>query len=193
MKITLRKAAKLRNKISSRLQELQQQISQTSNDEISSFDPDIISQLNKSENEHRAIFTKWVGLSDIYTKLRSALSVANSSTNISNLLSQLNGLESLLRVVRGIVTSQHRLSDDQITARAEAAKARNIVAANVYGRDTERFNFISESYINDMKTLDISIQHDITNCHDQMEEINSTNYIELDDSTVSILTTEGLL
>lgn len=192
-RVTLRKAAKLRSRVANKMQEILQDIHRTQQF-VSVYDKDITEQLNKSESEFITSFARYRALSNAYSDLRAIIAKGNVESTVSAILAELNGVESVLNVVRSHANRTPRMSAANIQARVDGAIERTKVAAGMVG---EQLNLeaLTQETVDELKKLEVELQLKVSDLHDHMEALNVTETfsIELSDEMVSLFKLENVL
>lgn len=193
MQVSLRKAAKIRSRVASKLQEITQRLYRQQMFVTSVYDTDVLKQLNDREGEFITEFARYRAISSEYSNLRGIIALANSDSGVSSLLAELNGLEAVLGTIHGLVVNLvPRMTPENIQARLAGAQERAKVAASMVGENVN-FDYLTEQNLEAFKKLERELQAQISNLHDKMEEINISFSVELSDGMVSLFTMEDIL
>ena len=192
-RVTLRKAAKLRSRVATKMQEILQEVHQR-RDTVSVYDKDIMEQLNERENDFTTAFARYRALSDAYSDLRAMIAKGNVESTVSAILAELNGIEAVLGVVRSYSNRTPRMSTSNIQARIDGAIERSKVAQGMVG---EQLNLeaLTQTTIDELKKLEIELELKVSDLHDHMEALNITQTfsIDLSDGMINLFKMENVL
>ena len=194
MKITLRRAAKLRNRVATRLQEVQNQHLSHLAVSVNIYDPDVVDQLSGKAEDFNEAFVRYIALSGVLVRLRQAVSAVNTAEGIDDLLAEQVALLGQRAVVSRIAALQHfRPSAEQIKARLEGQVDMNKNGRG-YGASTNiDLVFVTEEVVLDAQNKLQQIQARLDEIQDRLEAINSTRHIELSEQSLAALTAEKLV
>jgi hypothetical protein len=187
MRITLRKANKLRNKLQAKNQELRTELSETqTGNTVTIFDPDVVAQVQARENEFKSIIARFSSTSILLAYLKSVIAEKNVASGVSEKLSILDGLTNRLVIWRQLSDVEARPTDEQIVSRLEGLKAAAMVNANRYG-DNNTFNvsFLSKETVTACQNEVTRVEREIAALNDTIEELNASTLIDLDDASVA--------
>jgi hypothetical protein len=194
MKLTLRRSAKLRNRVADRIQEIQATHLQKLTASINVFDPDVSEQLTKHAENFNTAYARYTALSGVLVGIRQAINAANATYGVHDLLAEQAALLGRRRVLTNIAgLGSFRPTDEQIHARLDGQITMN-KAGRGYGADTQ----ISFVYLPELVVIEAGGELCITQARldeiqDKLEAINSSRHIELSDQMVVTLTAEMLI
>ena len=191
--VTLRKAAKLRSRVASKMQEILQEVHQRQ-DFISVYDKDIMAQLNERESDFTTAFARYRALSDAYSDLRALIAKGNVESGVSAILAELNGIEAVLGVISSFASRTARMSAENIQARVDGATERAKVATSM-AAEQMNLESLTQGTIDELKKLEIELALKVSALHDKMEELNVTQTFsfELPVGMVTLFKMENVL
>lgn len=211
--VTLRKAAKIRSKMSVKMTEIQQEFRGFATTQISIYTPtsEVGSEFDTNETKALAIFARLQALGAAYADVRKAISAANESNGISELLASANYFEAMLNVVRQQkAMSQPRavrrraLYGEEMTPTDAARPSQEVILARIAGQ-VERskvaaavqdemmvFPTYQQKTLNDFERFGKEVENKIAAIHDKMEQINNSATITLSDNVLAVLRTENI-
>lgn len=192
MKLTLRKAARLRNKISKKLADLRFVLRARTQTSVNIYDLIPEDVLVKEQESIEKDLKSFKDLSLAYAELRHLLAVANAEAGIAKELATLNAVETQLDVINQFINAEPRPDGTVISSRIKGARERAQVAAAA-ARETLEFPVLTGTLIEELKRYQVELDARITSIHDKMEEINSVNVITLSSETEETLRQENLL
>jgi hypothetical protein len=156
--VTLRRAAKIRNRLETRVAELSMKLRQV-HVSINVHDTNIVAQLSEKENQYRELMGRYVAASGVLTNLRLRIGTSNATTGLNDLLTQQTALLGQLRTVQTVSDlDEPRLSDDQLLVRS-AAQSQRAKTVETYGNsDVMNVTFVSATLIEDAKSTAQELQ-----------------------------------
>ena len=189
MKVTLRKAAKIRNRIEDRLAELKDSLADKSSyrgygqpqnftKTISVYDTDVMEQLAKAESKIVVDYNQFVQLSNAMAWLRSEISTKNVECGISAILAAINALESQLKVVESLSKADVALNQGQLEARLEGERGK-ISRSTSPVESTISFPYLTDGAVESFKERIVELQNAVGQSHDSLENLNGTVTIEI--------------
>lgn len=190
MKISLRKATKLRNKVQERVNELYRDLSFTSIP-VNVFDPDPLKIVRGAQEDFVRTYALYTSRVGILFELRELIGVANATSGISDNLTKIAASTAQSNVIKRVLRGTERLSDDQITARVSGAQEKQ--KGNSYASEEITFEFLDEATLIELKNHEIEIRRRIEELIDQNEQLNNTVTITISDTTVTWLKSDGIL
>lgn len=191
MKVTLRKAAKIRSKIENKLKDIHAQISYPVVD-INVYDPDPVEQFREAKRDFYRKYTEYTTLSNALVELRTLIANANANVGINTDLTKLAGLNARLSLVKKYKNENNGLTEDQLKARVNGLRERlslseyathEVISVSFFDFDTQQ-EFVSEEY---------SLQNEVEHIVEEIERKNNTHYVVLNDDLVSVLNNFNLL
>ena len=195
MKLTLRRAAKLRNRVANRLQEIQNQHLNHLAVSVNIYDPDVVDQLNDKAEDFNEAFVRYMALSGVLVRLRQSVGAVNAAEGIDDLLAEQVALLGQRAVVSRIAGLQHfRPTTEQVQARLEGQVDMNKNGRG-YGAGVTNIDlvFVTEAVVLDAQVRLQQIQARLDEIQDRLEAINSTRHIELNEQSLATLTAEKLI
>jgi hypothetical protein len=194
MKITLRRAAKLRNRAAGRLQEIQNTHLNHLAVNVNIYDPDVVDQLSGKAEDFNEAFVRYIVLSGVLVRLRQAVGKVNTQEGIDDLLAEQVALLGQRAVVSRIAAlTQFRPTEAQIKARLEGQAETNKAGRGYGSTDTTNLVFLTENVVEDAQNQLQTIQTRLDEIQDRLEAINASRTIELSDQTLVTLTAEKLI
>lgn len=198
-KITLRRAAKLRNRMMERLREI------TTNDlrrimvNVNIYDPDIISQVDNETQAWNTAFARFTALSAALSEVRDLIGKVNATNGVDTLLTSQVALLGQRSVLAEIASNVNvRPTNEQITARIEGTI--NLVQnggasrGRGYGvsEDTHVIYTITQE-MRDAASHELQlVSRQLDMIQDRLESINSNSHIELNDEILATIVNEKL-
>ena len=194
MKLTLRRAAKLRNRVANRLQEIQNQHLNHLAVSVNIYDPDVVDQLSAKAEDFNEAFVRYTALSGVLVRLRQSVGAVNTAEGIDDLLAEQVALLGQRAVVSRIAGLQHyRPTPEQVQARLEGQVDMNKNGRG-YGAGTNiDLVFVTENVVLDAQNRLQQIQARLDEIQDRLEAINSTRHIELNEQSLATLMAEKLI
>lgn len=191
--VTLRRAAKIRNRLESRIQDLARELRSTT---ISAniYDKNIVDQLSTSENEFRNTLARYMAASAALNELRIQIAKVNAKMGVNDLLTQRSTLQGQLARISTISgLTEGRLTSEQITARV-AGLVERAKSGSAYSHvdDNIHLTFISKEMIADAEKTAHDLQIKLDEIQDELESINSTQTVELSEQELTVLQSEKI-
>ena len=186
MKISLRQASALQNEIKNLIKDLKLSIN-TSLDEFSNVSEELTVLVN-SFNGNKTRFEKLV---DILGEIRQKVGSSNENLKVNHWLVRLNCLDILIKKYSVLFYKVEPLKMDSLEKKIK--KMSNPDNKNIYRSDTlDTCIFTEQDLISFNKEI-LEIKKEKQKINDKLIHINVSNFIELEDESVTVLTTEGLL
>lgn len=191
MKITLRKAAKIRNALEAKVNEIYRDVTETK-EAVNVYDPEPIAVINARYETFQRTYAKYISLTKVLYGLRSQISAANSRVGVSANLTNIAMYNSLLGVVSRISKGTPRLTDEQINNRLVGI--RDKIKSGGFGvSDIVDFNFLPTTSFDSLENEQKNLKRAIDDLHEVNERLNMTSIIDISDKAVQILQMNGLL
>lgn len=196
MKITLRKAGKLRNKMHTKLTTLAQELNlvNVSVNIYDSIDKNYDVLLTAS-NKYQATLAQYVTLSEALVKLRTAIATANEQSGINLLLANQAGLvarksilESMAHRVDAVIperTSYDSLVNGQLVLNAGTSRS--------YTEKTIHFGILTAKNVSEAELQLVELQSTLESIQDELEERNVNVHLTLDTEIVSVLKANNII
>lgn len=194
--VTLRKAAKIRNKLMNLIGTLRTELLSTKEVTVVVHDPDIPSLISDATEKFNSTLARYEAVSQCLHGIRARISRVNAEKGINTLLTEQATLLGKKSVFADIISTLDTSVDDKtIMCRIAAAREKDISATTTRYERTDRMSFgvISDSLIEECKNKLQAIQSELDDIQDQLESINSVTKIELLDSDLAILQSERLV
>lgn len=189
--MTLRRAAKIRNRLTERLAELSSMLVNT-HSTVNIYDLNISTKLSTDADVYAETLARFYAVSQTLFAIRSRIEDSNTSNGVNRLLTERVALLGQLRLIKRIAsTTEVRLDNALIKARVDGAIERAKVAQ--YSNDTIAFNFITTSMVESAKQQTVEIQARLDIIQDELENINSNQKISMTDAEMSVLTQERII
>ena len=194
MKITLRKAGKVRNKVQQKLQTLSMQLNQlgVSVNVYADLEASRM-KLNKANAEFTETLASYTALSDVVVQIRSAIATANENAGVNLLLANqaaLTGKKSIFsRIARETAVAP---SLEEMTSLITGQV--NLNSGN--GRYPEKelgFNILTQEQIDAAEAEVVTLNKALDAIVDELEERNVSVSLTLDDALVSVLTAHNIV
>jgi hypothetical protein len=195
LKVTLRKATKLRSKLLVKLTEAQNKtgagsyrygVDSTFTANVSVYDASPIAVLDTAREKYLASTKEWAELSGAYLGLRLAINAANHSSGISELLTRINSVDAELNMLRGVATALPREADELVVTKTSAAKDRlATLAANT--AEVQTYHFLTDSDLETIKSQVNALEKTSVELHDEVERLNSVVELAITDELEEIL------
>lgn len=192
MKITLRKAAKLRNRISEVLRSIDDELIST-NVLVKVMDPDVAKQVKEASEDLQHNNARSRVLTDVLYSIRQKISEVNHTAGISRRLTEKENLSKrqyVLERFKNVRPDHIKPTDEQLMARLHAAVEHLKVAESYH--DSMYVGIIPNEMIESVKVSLQEIEREIDNCQEEIETLNSTNHIELNSIELSVLDQENI-
>lgn len=191
MKISLRKAAKYRNRVAENINTLSRALADVTKS-VSVFDPNIPSQLTAESGRFLGDYTRYKLLSDALLKIRVLIGNANHTSGIDELLAQKAYIEGRLSTLNTIIKMKDfRLSDAIIDARLGSFKER---ATNTeYSETTINFVFLNNDDAILLREEHAELKRKLDGIQDELDVLNATTSVELSAELEAVLRQENII
>ena len=190
--ITLRRAAKIRNRLTQHLAELRMKIRRENTITLNVYDTDVIDQVMGQTDLFGDLMARFMAVSKVLFGLRARIDVVNAECGINGLLAEQNQLKGQLAVINILAQANEVMpSHDDIKARLVGLKERNVKAT--YGADTMTFSCIPQETVNAAKIDAQHCQSRLDAIQDQLESLNANRTVELTPSDLALLQSERLI
>ena len=190
--ITLRRAAKIRNRLTQHLAELRMKIRRENTITLNVYDIDVIDQVMGQTDLFGDLMARFMAVSKVLFGLRARIDVVNAECGINGLLAEQNQLKGQLAVINILAQANEVMpSHDDIKARLVGLKERNVKAT--YGADTMTFSCIPQETVNAAKIDAQHCQSRLDAIQDQLESLNANRTVELTPSDLALLQSERLI
>ena len=201
--LTLRRLAKLVNKIDSLLVEQTGEAlnNLTVNAFIHDTDADIVSQLNAAAERHHGAFLAAHLLNELRITLRNLVAVENHKAGITEIVGRLRGLENevtLLSNIRRKAGKDGRLEEAKLSTRLDALRRRGEkTQIEMYGRSSDdsyvTLQALYNKTIDDLEAEEKSLRMQIDLLQDRLERINTSVAVEIPAGAEELLRSFDLL
>jgi len=190
--ITLRRAAKLRNRITQHLAELRSKLLRDTSIVVNIYDQSVAAKVTAQSELYNEILTRFMAVSQVLFGLRARIDVVNAECGINALLAEQNQVKGQLSVVQRVVQSEDTTpSDKDIELRLQGVKERNAVAT--YGSNEMSFSCISDKMVVAAKITAQQFQARLDSIQDQIESLNANRTVEVTPSELALLQSERLI
>ena len=191
--VSLRRAAKIRNKIEEKIRELQADMAHLQTLNLHILDSNVQDTIHARRNEFLNAFTRLAALNTVLYTIRVRIGSANAASGINDKLTLLSLLNTQRQNIRMVLTRAKNgvLTPEQITNRLALLKAQ-VESGNNYVQDLT-VPVVNAEIINALQVDDRKLSSDIDATNDSIEEINNIVTVEIDDAHISVLQAEGLL
>lgn len=190
-KITLRRAAKLRNRLTERLAELSGKLRNHSV-AVNVYQPNIHDTLVGYAEDYNEVFSRFTAVSRVLVNIRKAVDARNAALGVNDRLAESVALLGQIRVVKQIAAIEvARFSKDELTARINGHLER--LKVSEYAQDSLPLTFISEEMVESAKSQVRDIQARLDIIQEELETINSGQKVELNDVDLAVLQQERLI
>ena len=191
--LTLRRAAKLRNRLQQKVDELASKVGNTSC-VFNVADPDQLEQLSAKSEEYLSTLARYDAVSAVLVAVRTKLGQANIN-EVNGLLAEqaaLRGRLVTLTPVASALTSTP--TEEQFLARIQSERDRMKVVTDGYHRPPViEISLLSKEVIESAKSTCQTILARIDEIQDRLDAHNTSTKIELSDTDVSVLKFEKLI
>lgn len=188
--ITLRRAAKIRNRLQSRLAELERAV-QSASTAVNIYDPDLLEQLHGAVERHQSSVAQYEMVSNVTESLRVKIGQANHAAGITDLLTRQAALAGRLAVYRRVMAMPVMPTDAQIQARIDAART---TTRDSYGSsDIAAYSPVTAETAESARQLSHTLQFKFDAIQDSLESLNANTTIELDDVELAVLQSEQMI
>lgn len=192
MKITLRKATKIRSKLETMISE-QKRLAGVTIINVNPADIDGFNQVMAAQIELEAAILKAIVLSKLNVELRIMIGVANYNTKINDMLATIVANKSIIQMLKIVMQSDTTPDVDNIHSRLVTTLEMNKNASRHYGTGTEQFTTVSKTFHKRMADDIALLEEDTENLQDKVEELNIRSYIELSVAMTGVLEDEKLI
>lgn len=192
--ITLRRAAKIRNRLTERLLQLSVDLNRTSAMiNIYNADTEAVDSLHGAAEDYNAAFVRFLAVSRSLLTIRTQIDAANAEAGVNALLAERVARLGTLRIVKNLKDMKElRPSAATISGRITGQRERQKVASG-YSQEEIEFPFVTE----EMRTAASEhvgvLQSRLDVIQDELETINATIKITLSESDISVIDSEGLV
>lgn len=196
-KITLRRAAKLRNRMMERIRDIATTDLKNCTVNVNVYDPDVITQVDMETQKLNTSFGRFRMLSAALSEVRGQIGKANAANNVDTLLTTQVALLGQRAVLSDIANNVNlRPTDEQITARIAGyvSQAKTGVSRRGgYGNDdVQNISTLTTSMRDDAVNQLHLVNRELDLIQDQLELINANTQIELSDQVLTTITAEKL-
>lgn len=192
MQISLRRAAKIRNRVNAKIQELERELRDSLTIRVNIHDTDILEQIQKGTSDSEELIARLTSLSTVLANLRTLIGRANAEEGVDELLTQLAADAKKLEMFRILNYAIPRASDAQITSRVAGEVERLKVVTQSTGT-TMMFDVVPEKTLYRIKETCRDLQSNIDALQDKVEAINSTTKIDVSSADESLLVAEKII
>jgi hypothetical protein len=190
--VTLRRAAKIRNRLTQHLAELRTKLRRENTITLNIYDTDVIDQVMSQTDLFGDLMARFMAVSKVLFGLRARIDVVNAECGINGLLAERTQLMGQLAVINILAqTNDVMPSHEDIKARLVGAKERNTVAT--YGKEELTFSCIPQETVNVAKIEAQQCQSRLDAIQDQLESLNANRTVELTPSDLALLQSERLI
>lgn len=190
--VTLRRAAKIRNRLTQHLAELRAKMHNADSVTINVYDSKIGEKIVEQTNRYNELMTRFMSVSQVLFGLRNRIDIVNAECGINSLLAEQNQLKGQLTVVNRVAQCSNVTPDlADLTARIEGAKAKNASAG--YSRDEIGVSCISSQMVVAAKIVVQKTQARLDEIQDQIESLNANRTVEITPSDLALLQSERLI
>ena len=186
MQISLRQASALQDEIKNLIKDLKLSVSARF-DEFSDV-PEELTKLINSFNENKVRFEKLV---DILGEIRQKVGSSNESLKVNYWLVKLNCLDILLNKYNRLISDVEPLNMDLLIKKIERMSDPEY-NKTIYHSKLDSSILTEEDIISFNKVI-MGLKKEKQKINDKLIHINVGNFIELDEESVIVLTSEGLL
>ena len=189
--VTLRRAAKIRNRLTERLAVVANELRHTAVN-VNIYDVDIPAALSGKAEDYNETLARFLAVSRTLFSVRSKIDNANATRGVNVLLAEQVALLGQLRTMKTIADiPEARVDDATIAARVNGQLERAKVAQ--YAQETIVLTFVTDAMVESAKEQVQEIQARLDVIQETLESINSTQKIDLHDSDVAVLVQERLV
>jgi hypothetical protein len=193
-KITLRRAAKIRNRLEGKMNELRNSFSHPAIN-INVVDPDAAQQVETFSKTLDGVFARFLATSNALSELRTLIGKSNADNGINELVARQSALKGRLSTIAGINEGFVKPTGEQIDARI--ASARTMLssdrASRYGGNDNSMFYALSADMIETVNKMKVELQTEIDDIQEKLEYSNSNTLVELPDTVISVLKVEQII
>ena len=164
---------------------------------ITEYTTDIAGGLEKAKADFASDVTRKVALNTALFNIRKSVAQANANNGISDILADVETIDAVMAVYSNVATKAVAKSLEEITARIEKMKATpaDTSRSAIYG---DRYNNVDTSVV-EQATIDAAkakvkeLKREKQTLQDKLLTLNVNTTIDISDTDVSILKTEGIL
>ena len=197
-KITLRRAAKLRNRMMERLREISSTDLRRTAVNVNVYDPDVIAQVDNETQAWNTAFARFTALSAALSEVRDLIGKVNASNGVDSLLTSQVALLGQRAVLAEIASNVNvRPTNEQIKARIEGSinmAKTGAAPRRGYGvsEDSHTISTITQE-MRDAATNELQlVNRQLDIIQDRLESINSHSHIELNDEVLATIANDKL-
>lgn len=191
MKITLRRAAKLRNKVDGRITELRRELRNT-HIYLNVHDPRPTKVISDARDRYLAVLARANALTDVLGHLRMEIGRVNSREGINALLTEMATIDQKLALAEDVAGATPSLSESQILARVEAERKMS-ENGNVHRGPDMTVYVLNAEVIRSAKETVANLTRRKESIQDAIEKVNAENDVQLSDEVFDVLKAEHLI
>jgi hypothetical protein len=189
--ITLRRAAKIRNRLTERLSVIANELRHTAVN-VNIYDVDIPGDLSGKAEDYNENLARFLAVSRVLFSVRSKIDNVNAARGVNALLAEQVALLGQLRTMKTIADiPEARVDDATIAARVNGQLERAKVAQ--YAQETIVLTFVTDAMVESAKEQVQEIQARLDVIQESLESINSTQKIDISDADAAVLVQERLV
>lgn len=193
MKITLRRAAKIRNRLTERLGEVRYKLASEDNVSVNIFDVNIYQQIVDRSIAFEDLLARYMAISSTLFSIRSLIDAANAESGIHPLLAEQAQLQGQLSLLKRIAdTTETVPSVDSVDARVSGARQRNVAATRIHS-DELSFSCVTSAIRTSVINIMQTIQERLDVIQEQLESLNANRTIEITQGELALLQSERLI
>jgi hypothetical protein len=190
--VTLRRAAKIRNRLTQHLAELRSKLHNADSIVINIYDGKIGEKISEQTDKYNELMTRFMTTSQVLFGLRNRIDIVNAECGINSLLAEQNQLKGQLAIVNRVAQSTAVTPNlDDLVSRIEGTKSRN--AASTYVRDEVSVPCISHQMVAAAKIVAQQTQVRLDEIQDQIESLNANRTVEVTPSDLALMQSERLI
>jgi hypothetical protein len=188
MKITLRKAAAIQTGI---------------NDVLKSIEFETTAKLNEFQDPESKISETHVGflkalarkeeLTAALYDIRKAVSRANAAAGVDQMLAEIAFFDKMIAMYQGLAKLNVRENPAVLAGRLDKIRNTKEERYSLYGRDELASSIFVQEDLDSFATKAADLKRRKTSMQDMLLEMNVSTEVQLNDTTISILSTVGLL
>lgn len=189
--ITLRRAAKLRNRLTERLAQISAELRNTAVN-VNLYDLDITTKLAGKAEDYNELIVRFFAVSRALYSVRHRIDVANAAQGVNSRLAEQVALLGQLRAMKTVADiKEARPSEALIAARITGQLER--LKVSEYAQDHMAFTFITEEMIESAKDQVVNLQTRLDVLQEELEAINSGQKIIMEDAELAVLQQERIV
>ena len=189
--VTLRRAAKIRNRLTERLAIVASELRHTAVN-VNIYDVDIPEFLSGKAEDYNELMARFLAVSRVLHSIRVRIDVENSAKNVNTLLAEQVALLGQLRTIKTVADlGEARVNDETIEARVNGQLERAKVAQ--YAQENIVLTFVTDAMVESAKEQVREIQIRLDEIQEALESINSTTKINLSESDLAVLQQERII